>query len=78
MILVRKDKNHPPPKSAIEEAAAVAAYFSDQKRSQNVPVVYAERRYVRKVRKGAPGQVIPQQVKSLFVDPALPPASDES
>ena len=77
VILVLPDKNRAPSKASIEEAARIAAYYSDMRRVTNVPVIYAERRYVRKMRKGGPGQVIYQNVKSLFVDPALPATATE-
>lgn len=75
VILVLPDKNRQPSRRSIEEAAAVAAFYSDMRKVTQVPVIYTERRYVRKVRKGAPGQVTYQNVKSLFVDPALLPSA---
>jgi len=75
VILVLPDKNRQPSRRSIEEAAAVAAFYSDMRKVTQVPVIYTERRYVRKMRKGAPGQVTYQNVKSLFIDPALPPTA---
>ncbi|MBK7090765.1 MAG: DUF814 domain-containing protein [bacterium] len=77
VILVLPDKNRAPSKASIEEAARIAAYYSDMRRVTNVPIIYTERRYVRKMKKGGPGQVIYQNVKSLFVDPALPATATE-
>lgn len=77
VILVLKDKNQKPSKASIEEAARTAAFYSEMRRAANVPIIYTERRYVRKMRKGGPGQVIYQNVKSLFVDPSLPPTATE-
>lgn len=77
VILVLPDKNRAPSKASIEEAARIAAYYSDMRRVTNVPIIYTERRYVRKMKKGGPGQVIYQNVKSLFVDPALPVTATE-
>lgn len=77
VVLVLPDKNRAPSKASIEEAARIAAYYSDMRRVTNVPIIYTERRYVRKMKKGGPGQVIYQNVKSLFVDPALPATSTE-
>ncbi len=73
VILVVPDKNREPSRESIEEAARIAAFYSDMRRASHVPVIYTRRRYVRKVRKGGPGQVIYENVTSLFVDPALPP-----
>lgn len=75
VILVLPDKNRQPSRRSIEEAAAVAAFYSEMRKVTQVPVIYTERRYVRKMRKGAPGQVTYQNVKSLFIDPALPPTA---
>ncbi len=73
VILVVPDKNREPSRQSIEEAARIAAFYSDMRRASHVPVIYTRRRYVRKVRKGGPGQVIYENVTSLFVDPGLPP-----
>ncbi len=78
VVLMRLDKNREPAAVAIREAAQLAAVYSGQKKSQAVSVIYTERRYVRKVRKGAPGQVIPQNVKSLVVEPGMPPGVNEA
>jgi predicted ribosome quality control (RQC) complex YloA/Tae2 family protein len=61
-----------PSKRAIEQAAAIAAYYSKMKNARNVPVAVTLRKYVRKP-KGAPaGTVTIEREKLLFVDPALP------
>ncbi len=72
VILVLPDKNKKPSRKSILEAAALAAYYSEARGLKQVPVIYTRRRHVRKVRKGAPGQVIPERVKSIFVDPQVP------
>ncbi len=77
VILVATDKNREPSKQSITEAAQLAAYYSDMKKSSNVPVMYTERRHVRKAKGGAPGKVIFQQIKSIFVEPKLPPTVKE-
>lgn len=75
VILMRPDKNRAPSKRSVEEAAAIAAFYSEMRHLRHVPIVYTERRYVRKQRKGGPGQVIYSNVKSVFVDPLLPEGS---
>jgi predicted ribosome quality control (RQC) complex YloA/Tae2 family protein len=77
VILVATDKNRAPSKQSITEAAQLAAYYSDMKKSSNVPVMYTERRHVRKAKGGIPGKAIFQQIKSLFVEPKLPPTAKE-
>ena len=60
-------------KQAIEQAAAIAAYYSKMKKSKLVPVTMCEGKYVRKP-KGAPaGTVTVEREKTVFAEPALPP-----
>lgn len=63
----RRDQN--PPHSDLVEAAMVAALNSDARHSGVVAVDWTRRKYVRKPRKAAPGAVIPERVKTLFVEP---------
>ncbi len=59
-------------RQAIEQAAAIAAYYSKMKNSKLVPVAMCEGKYVRKP-KGVPaGTVALEREKTLFVEPALP------
>ncbi|HLF20611.1 MAG TPA: NFACT RNA binding domain-containing protein [Bacteroidota bacterium] len=61
-----------PSKQAIEQAAAIAAYYSKMKNSKTVPVAMTQRKYVRKP-KGAPaGTVTLEREKLIFVEPKLP------
>ncbi len=60
------------PKRLIEIAAAVAAYFSKARHSTTVPVICAEKRYVRKPRKSKPGTAVCQRSRTIFVRPHLP------
>ena len=60
------------PKRLIETAAAVAAFFSKARHSNTVPVICAEKRYVRKPRKSKPGTAVCQRSKTIFVKPRLP------
>jgi predicted ribosome quality control (RQC) complex YloA/Tae2 family protein len=77
VILVIQDKNSKPNRPAIETAAALAAFYSDERQGNHVPVIFTPRRHVRKARKGAPGLVIPDRVESIFVDPGLPPQPEK-
>jgi predicted ribosome quality control (RQC) complex YloA/Tae2 family protein len=59
-------------KQAIEQAAAIAAYYCKMKKSKLVPVAMCEGKYVRKP-KGVPaGTVTLEREKTLFVEPGLP------
>ncbi len=61
-----------PSKTAIHQAAAIAAYYSKMKNASSVPVVVTEKKYVHKP-KGAPaGTVTLDREKVLFVEPKLP------
>lgn len=71
VILRRVDKTQMPSKRTLYEAARLAAYFSKGRGSATVPVDYTERRYVRKMKNGAPGQVVFTREKTLFVEPGL-------
>lgn len=70
VVLRRDRKKTEPSKQAIIEAARLAAYHSKAKNARHVPVSYAEKRYVKKVRKGAPGLAVMLREKVIFVNPA--------
>ncbi len=58
-----------PPKRDLSEAAVLAALHSKARSSGSVPVDYTLRKYVRKPRRSPPGSVIPDRVKTIFVEP---------
>lgn len=57
------------PESTLLEAAALAAYFSKARESNNVPVDYTLRKYVKKPNGAKPGYVIYEKQKTVFVNP---------
>ena len=59
-------------KQAIDEAAAIAAYYSKMKNSKLVPVSVCEGKYVRKPKGAPPGTVTIEREKVVFVEPRLP------
>ncbi|HTP13459.1 MAG TPA: NFACT RNA binding domain-containing protein, partial [Bacteroidota bacterium] len=59
-------------KHAINEAAAIAAYYSKMKNSKLVPVSMCEGKYVRKPKGAPPGTVTIDREKVIFVEPRLP------
>ncbi|MFH1374741.1 MAG: NFACT RNA binding domain-containing protein [bacterium] len=65
-------KTFQPSKHEIEEAAAVAAWFSKARHDGLVPIIYTQRRYVRKPRKAKPGLVTVEREKSIMVAPQKP------
>ncbi len=72
IILRRAGKKDMPSKRALEEAASIAAYYSRARHSEIVPVIYTEKRYVRKPRGSASGVAVCTHEKTLFVHPKLP------
>jgi predicted ribosome quality control (RQC) complex YloA/Tae2 family protein len=63
----RADSN--PPARDLTEAAVLAALHSRARSSGTVPVDWTRRKHVRKPRKAAPGLVIPERVRTVFVEP---------
>jgi predicted ribosome quality control (RQC) complex YloA/Tae2 family protein len=59
-------------KLAINQAAAIAAYYSKMKNSKLVPVTMCEGKYVRKTKNAPAGTVVVEREKTVFVEPALP------
>ncbi len=62
-----------PPGRDLTEAAVLAALRSEARTSASVPVDWTFRKYVRKPRGAAPGQVVMERAHTVFVapDPAL-------
>ena len=58
-----------PPHRDLAEAAVLAALHSRARTSGMVAVDWTRRKYVRKPRKAPPGLVVPERVKTLFVEP---------
>jgi hypothetical protein len=58
-----------PPHRDLEEAAVLAAIHSRARTSGSAPVDWTLRKYVRKPRGAAPGAVLPQRVRTIFVEP---------
>ena len=69
VVMKFPDKNFKPSKAEIVEAASVAAYYSKARKSKTVPVIYTERKYVRKPRKAKPGLVTVEKEKMVMVEP---------
>jgi predicted ribosome quality control (RQC) complex YloA/Tae2 family protein len=60
------------PSEAVFEAAAIAAWHSKGRASENVPVDYTLAKYVKKPAGARPGMVIFTNNKTLYVKPSLP------
>ena len=63
---------------AIFEAAAIAAYHSKARTSENVPVDYVPVKYVKKPAGAKPGMVIFTNNRTVWVNPALPNQSNST
>jgi len=59
------------PKTVLEKAASLAALHCKAKHSSLVPVIYTEKRFVRKPRKSPPGLAVCLQEKNIFVEPGV-------
>lgn len=57
---------------AVWEAAAIAAYHSKARTSENVPVDYVQIKYVKKPSGAKPGMVIFTNNRTVYVNPAVP------
>ena len=78
VILRRPTRSAIPKRSTLEEAASIAAYFSKARKLTRVPVVFTERKFVSKPRRGKPGQAICTREKELLVRPGIPKGSPET
>jgi predicted ribosome quality control (RQC) complex YloA/Tae2 family protein len=77
VVLRARGGNESPSARIIEQAASIAAHFSKARHSGLVPVIYTRRRYVRKFRGAAPGQVTCERESMVMVPPVLPPRDGE-
>ncbi|HUG38966.1 MAG TPA: NFACT RNA binding domain-containing protein [Longimicrobiales bacterium] len=74
VILRWTEREQNPPQRDLVEAAVLAALNSRARTSGTVPVDWTRRKYVRKPRRAPPGAVLPERVRTVFVepDPGLP------
>src|SRR6266480_419440 len=56
-------------RSTLEQAASLAAYYSQARGSTRIPVDYTLQRYVRHMKGGGPGMVIYEREKTLYAEP---------
>lgn len=60
------------PKTVLETAAAITAYYSQARNASYVPVVYTQRKYVRKPKGANVGAVTLEREQTIMVRPGLP------
>ena len=71
VVLRSEGRKEAPSKQTIEEAAALAAYWSKGKTAKKVSVAYTMVKHVTKPRGGTPGQALLRREKTIVVEPAL-------
>ncbi|MFO0484492.1 MAG: NFACT RNA binding domain-containing protein [Sphingobacteriia bacterium] len=72
VVLRRAHAKQEVPPAVLEYAAGLAAWFSKQRRASLATVSYTERKYVRKHKKLAVGQVVLDREQTLLVAPQSP------
>lgn len=70
-VIVRCGQRGTPPESVVERAARLAAYNSEARGSEWVPVVVTERKYVRKRKGAAAGEVVVDREDTIMAQPSL-------
>lgn len=78
VILRREGRNDEPDRKSLEEAAAVAAYWSKGRTANKVPVAYTLAKFVSKPKGGAAGLAVMKREKTMMVRPALLPEEGET
>lgn len=66
-VIIRREGE--PPQSTLLEAATIAAFYSKARGSENVPVDYTPRKYVKKPSGAKPGMVIYTTNRTVYVTP---------
>ncbi len=77
VVLKAPNSKIEPDRAIITAAAALAALNSKARHASRVPVIYTEKRYVRKPRGGKPGLASVTREKSVMVKPAAPQVESE-
>lgn len=72
VVIKFPNRDFEPSRREIEETAAIAAWHSKARNNSSVPVIYTQRKYVRKPRKAKPGLVTVEREKSIMVEPRKP------
>lgn len=70
-VIIKHQAGKPFPKSVIEKSAQLAAYYSKRKSDSLCPVSVTPRKFIRRSKDLAPGQVIIDREDTILVEPAL-------
>lgn len=76
--ILRSTQGIKPTKKYIEQAAQISAYYSQSRNAKYTPVVYTERKYVRKPKGANVGAVVLERETVIMVEPKLPAGSVEN
>ena len=57
------------PRSTIEQAASLAAYYSQARGSTSVPIDYTLQRHVHHMKGGGPGMVVYERERTIYAEP---------
>lgn len=68
-VVVKHQSGKPFPKDVIEKAASLAAFYSKRSNDTLCPVIYTLKKYVRKTKDLAPGQVLVEKEDVVMVVP---------
>jgi predicted ribosome quality control (RQC) complex YloA/Tae2 family protein len=76
VVIRNPDRRTAPPKATLEEAAALAAWYSDARHESSVDVQWTRRKFVRRARGAPGGTVLIKRFETLRVRPAAPEEGD--
>ncbi|MCC3159863.1 NFACT RNA binding domain-containing protein [Hymenobacter sp. 15J16-1T3B] len=71
-VVIRQRPGHAVPTPVVERAAQLAAWYSRRQNDSLCPVTVTPKKFVRKPRGAAPGQVVVEREKVMLVVPANP------
>jgi len=71
-VIIRQVPGKPFSRDVIEKAAQIAAFYSKRRTDSLCPVIYTEKKYVRKPKGSAPGQVLVDREQVILVKPENP------
>ena len=72
VVLRRGKGKNEPSKQTVVEVASWAAFYSQARTAGKVPVIYTQKKYVRKPRKSPPGLAVCEREKTVMVKPVEP------
>ncbi|MGZ5243127.1 MAG: NFACT RNA binding domain-containing protein [Bacteroidia bacterium] len=70
-VIIQNPSRKEIPKTLLEKAAQLAAYYSKGKGSDLYPVLFTLKKFVRKPKGAGPGKVLVDKEKTLLVEPKL-------